>query len=137
MFQKLLRIYSYLFMAGVSVVYLALGLVSKLTGTQLSLDNMPWKGDELTSWLLGLGVLGLVSVGAALKGGIFRFLLPIFAAVQVYLTIKGNFLGAHSFDGKSDFQQTIALSAGSVVASLCTLLQFKNQPAPAADAAKK
>ena len=32
--------------------YLGLGLMSKLSGTQLSLDNMPWTGDQLSNWLL-------------------------------------------------------------------------------------
>jgi len=47
LFQKLLRIYSYLFAIASSCAHLALGLISKGTGTQLSLDNMPWKGDDL------------------------------------------------------------------------------------------
>ena len=125
MFQKLLRIYSYLFALASSGAYLALALVSKLTGSPLTLDNMPWKGDELSNWLLGIGVLGLASTAAATTGSRWRFLLPIYSIFQLYITIKGNFLGAHSFDGAADFQRTLALSAGSVVAALSSLLQLK------------
>ncbi len=125
LFQKLLRIYSYLFAAAASLAYLALGVMSKLTGSQLTLDNMPWKGNELTNWLLGLGFLGLIAVIAAVGGGRLRFLLPIFTAIVVYLTIKGNFLGAHSFDGSADFEKTLGLSAGAIVAFLASLLQFR------------
>jgi len=128
LFQKLLRIYSYLFALVSAGAYLALGLVSKVLGTPLSLDNMPWKGDELLNWLFGLGILGIGSVVAAVTGSRFRFLLPIYAVIQAYLMIKGNFMGAHSFDGASDFQRTLALTAGSVVAALASLLQLKKQP---------
>ena len=128
MFQKLLRIYSYLFAIGSSVAYLALGLAPKFFSTPLSLDNMPWKGDELSQWLLGLGVLGIVATVAAVTGSRLRFLLPVYSLIQLYITIKGNFLGSHSFDGASDFQQTIALSAGSAVAALSSLLQLKRRP---------
>ena len=131
MFQKLLRIYSYLFATGSSLFYLALGLISKLLGQPLTLDNMPWKGDELSNWLLGLGVLGMGSTAAAAAGGNsrLRFLLPIYSFIQTYVMIKGNFLGTHVFDGPADFQQTVAMSAGSVMAALTSLLQFKKQPA--------
>ena len=91
------------------------------------MDNMPWKGDELSNWLLGLGILGFVATAAAATGSRLRFLLPIYSFIQLYVTIKGNFLGAHSFDGATDFQRTVALSAGSVVAALTSLLQLKKK----------
>lgn len=125
MFQKLLRIYSYLFAIASSCAYLALGLAPRFLGSPLSMDNMPWKGEDLSNWLLGVGVFGLGSTAAAVTGSRLRFLLPIYSFIQVYITIKGNFLGAHSFDGASDFQRTLALSAGSVVAALASLLQLK------------
>ena len=133
MFQKLLRIYSYLFAIATSLVYLGFGMISKVMGQPLTMDNMPWKGEELGNWLLGVGVLGIVATAAAVTGSRLRFLLPIYAFIQLYITIKGYFLGAHSFNGTSDFQQTLALSAGSVLATLASLLQLKSTaPKPAA-----
>ena len=131
MFQKLLRIYSYLFAIVSSAAFLGLGLISKVLGQPLTMDNMPWKGDELSNWLLGVGVLGVGATVAAATGSRFRFLLPIYSIIQLYITIKGNFLGTHSFDGTPDFQQTVALSAGSVAAALASLLQLKSKPAAA------
>jgi hypothetical protein len=138
--QKLFRIYSYLFAAAAALAFLALGLISKISGTQLSLDNMPWSGAELPNWLLGLGALGLIAVLAAVGGGTLRFLLPVFCAILVYLTVKGNFLSAHSFAGEDDFKRTLAVSAGAVVALLASLLQFrstKRPPKPASTAPSK
>ena len=128
MLQKLLRIYSYLFAVAASVVYLALGMVSKVSGTHLELDSMPWKGDELSTWLIVLGVLGFISVLCAILGTKLRFLLTIFLIVVVYLTIKGNFTGAHSFADADDFKQTLWISAGALLAAFASLLQLKKKP---------
>ena len=126
MFQKLLRFYSYLFATAASLAYLGLGLVSKISATQLTLDNMPWKGDELSNWLLGLAALGIISVLAAITGSRLRILLTIFCAILVYVTVKGNFLSTHSFAGTDDFERTIGLSAGAVLAFFASLLQLKS-----------
>ena len=131
MFQKLLRIFSYLFAIASAGAYLALGSISKLSGMPLSLDNMPWKAEELSNWLLGFGVLGVAGVAAAVTGSRLRFLLPVYSLIQLYVTIKGNFLGAHAFDGAADFQRTLALSGCSVVAALASLLQLTKRPAGA------
>ena len=125
MFQKLLRIYSYLFAIVSSLGYLGFGLISKILGQPLVMDNMPWKGEELSNWLLGTGVLGLVGTAAAVTGSRLRILLPIYSFIALYITIKGNFLGTHSFDGAPDFQKTLAISASAVVAALASLLQLK------------
>lgn len=129
MFQKLLRVYCYLFTIAASVAYLALGLIAKISGTELSLDNMPWKGAVLADWLLGLAALGIIGVISAMTGGKLRFLLIVFCAAVVFVTVKGNFLSTHSFSGADDFERVVALSAGSVVALLASLLQLK-RPAP-------
>ena len=131
MFQKLLRIYSYLFAIVSSLGYLGFGLISKILGQPLVMDNMPWKGEELSNWLLGVGVLGFVSTAAAATGSRLRVLLPIFSLISLYITIKGNFLGAHSFDGMPDFQRTVGVSASAVLAALASLLQLKKSPAAA------
>jgi uncharacterized membrane protein len=129
LFQKLLRVYSYLFAATASAAYLALGLISKISGTELSLDNMPWKGSVLADWLLGLAALGIISVLAAISGSRLRVLLIVFCAAVVFVTVKGNFLSTHSFAGADDFERTVALCAGAVIALLASLLQLK-RPAP-------
>ena len=100
------------------------------------MDSMPWKADELLYWLFGLGLLGLISVGAAVTGSRLRIFLPIFMAIQLYLTFKGNFMGAHSFDGLDEFKQTIALTLGSLVAFLASLMQLRAQRSKVAPTTK-
>lgn len=128
MIQKILKLYSYAFQIVMSVGCLGLALVSKFTGTPLAMDNLPWKGDEASNWLLGLGITGLVATAAAASGSRFRFLLPVYSVIQLYILVKGNFLSAHGFDGMPDFQKTIAVALSSVTATLSSLLQLKKLP---------
>jgi hypothetical protein len=129
LFQKILRIYSYLFQIALSVGCLGLAAVSKYTATPLAMDNLPWKGEEATNWLLGLGVTGLVATAAAASGSRFRFLLPVYSVAQLYILVKGNFFSAHTFEGAPDFQRMIAAAGSSVLATLSSLLQFKKPSA--------
>lgn len=120
-----LRAYTLIFSFGSSLGLLGIGLVAKLSGQHnLVLQNMPWKGEELTNWLLGLGIFGLLasSIGAIAKGPL-RFLGPIWSLVFAFLMIKGNFFSTKSYEGLADFQQTVSLtmgSAGAVITSLLT-----------------
>lgn len=128
--EFVLRIFSYVFTLGSSVGMLGLGLVSKLSGNELKMDNMPWKGDDLATWLVGIGVFGLLSAGlAALTKGPGRFLLPLFGVFLAYLMVNGNFLTpAKSYENLADFQQTAWYTGGTVVNALASLLQLKKKP---------
>jgi hypothetical protein len=124
-----LRVFSYVFAGCVGAGLLALGLVSKMSGNDLSLESMPWKGEELTNWLIGLGIFGLVaSLAAAFTKGPARFLLPIFCLIFAFLAVKGNFLSpAKSFGSVGEFQLTIVFVVGAILAALGSLLQFKKR----------
>ena len=69
MLGMLLRLYSYLFGLILSLFALGLAAVAIMSdGGRLNLEMLPWKGQTLTFWLLGIGIAGLVSVGLALLG---------------------------------------------------------------------
>ncbi len=125
-----LRLYTYLFSFGSSFGMLGLGLVAKLSGqNNLVLQNMPWKGEELTNWLLGLGSFGLLSsvVGVASKGPA-RFLAPLWNAIFAFLMIKGNFFTpAKTYENMADFQQTVALTVGSAGSVITGLLSSRKK----------
>ena len=129
MIQKILRIYSYVFQLAMSLVCLGLGAVSKFTGTPLDMDSLPWKGAEASNWLIGLGLIGLVAIAAAVSGSRLRFLLPVYSVILLYFLVKGNFFSAHGFEGAPDFQKTIGIAATSAIAALASLLQFKKPSA--------
>jgi hypothetical protein len=66
----LLRMYSYLFLAILSLFVFGIGLVGWLSGAgNMRLRLLPfWQGAELQYWLLGLGVCGLLAAAWALLG---------------------------------------------------------------------
>jgi hypothetical protein len=125
----LLRVHSYLFQGFTSLLLLGLGSVVKISGQHnLKLDMLPWKGETLTNWLLGLGVVGLVATFGAVRGGVLRYLFPLASLYFTYLTITGFFLGGYNFDGSGHFYSIVAYAAGAVGSSLASLMQLKKKP---------
>lgn len=124
-----LRLYTYVFSFGSSLGLLGLGAFAKMTGDTLVLQNMPWKGEELTSWLLGLGSLGLASslAGAVAKGPV-KFLAPIWNAIFAVLMIKGNFMSPNkTYENIAEFQQTVATTVGQAGSVITGLLSARNK----------
>ncbi len=127
-----LRVYSYAFTIVSSLGLLGLAIVAKMTGEEnnLVVQALPWKGSELVTWLLILGLFGLVSgLGAAFTKGPLRFLLPLWSLVFAFLMFKGNFMNpAKAFEGPTEFYWTIAYVAGTVLNGIASLLQLKKRP---------
>ena len=119
-----LRLYTYVFSFGSSLGLLGLGAFAKMTGDTLVLQNMPWKGEELTGWLIGLGSFGLVSsIAGAVAKGPLRFLSPFWNAIFAVLMVKGNFMSpTKTYENIADFQQTVALTAGQAGSAITGLL---------------
>jgi hypothetical protein len=113
----LLRVFCYLFHTMISVALLGLGVVGMASGgQQMKLEMLPWQGEELTHWLIGLGAAGLVSVILAVTGNV-RFLLPLWSIYVLGMLIKGVFLTPTvSFEGREDFHNWLLLICGAVLA---------------------
>jgi hypothetical protein len=118
----LLRVFCYLFHTMISVALLGLGVVGMASGgQQMKLEMLPWQGSELTYWLIGLGVVGLLSVILAVTSKV-RFLLPLWSIYVLGMLIKGVFLtSAVSFEGREDFHNWLLLIVGAVLALIGSL----------------
>ena len=118
----LLRVFCYLFHTMISVALLALGVVGVAADAQhMKVQMLPWQGRELSHWLIGLGLVGLLSVLLAVTGKL-RFLLPLWSVYVLGLLVKGVFLTpAVSFDGPSDFHNWLWLIGGAVLAMIGSL----------------
>lgn len=127
-----LRVYSYVFSIASSVGLLGLAVVAKMSGDEGSLvvQALPWKGAELTNWLLILGIAGLIAgAGAAFTKGPLRYILPLWSIGFAYLMVKGNFMSAtKTFDGPTEFYQTVTYVVGVVVNAVASFLQLKKRP---------
>jgi hypothetical protein len=112
-FGLLLRLYSYFFLLAVSLFFLGLGVVSAATSTPLHLDALGFGPGSATTAMFLLGLAGLLSIGLAITR-VFKYLFPIWAAVVLWLMVKGFFLSAATFAGPANFRWAIALTLGAV-----------------------
>jgi len=121
----LLRVFCYLFHTMISAALLALGVVGIASDAQhMKVQTLPWQGTELTHWLVGLGLAGLLSVALAVTGKL-RFLLPLWSVYVLGVLLKGVFLTSTvSFDGRSDFHNWLLLISGAVLALIGSFTIF-------------
>lgn len=125
----ILRIYSYLYHTVLCLFFLGLGIVATIGGMHnLNLGMLPWKGPELTHWVLGLAITGLLSVLLAVTG-LFRFLFPIWCFAVVFLMVRGFFLSPFAYHGPDEFRGVVFLVVGALGAFLSSLMLFKTKAA--------
>ena len=114
-FGFVLRMYSYLFHFLLSLFLLGLWIVSASSSAKLTLGMLPFKEENVLTAVLVLGLVGLISVILAVTG-IFRYLLPLWAAVVVYLMLKGFFLSSYGFGSADAFKTAACLFVGALLA---------------------
>jgi hypothetical protein len=115
---NVLRVYSWVFQTVLCGMAIALSVVTLVTGSHgLDVTWLPFPGDKQMSWLLALGVVGLICVFLAVTGKL-RFLLFLFAIHSAYTLIKGLFLSSYSFAGPQDGRNAAILCAAAFLASI-------------------
>jgi hypothetical protein len=125
----LLRLYSYLYHLVLSLFLLGLAIITMASGqNNLVLNMLPWKGEELTRWVLALSLIGLITTLLAITG-VFRFLFPLWCLAVVVLMIRGFFLSPFVFSGPEQFRSVIWLVVGAVVAFLASLMLYRSKSA--------
>ncbi len=114
----LLRAFCYLFHTVLSLSLLALGVVAIRSAIKdLKLEALPWQGVELNHWLIGLGILGLLSVLLAVTGK-FRLLLPLWSICVLGMLIRDVFFSSSvTFSGREDFHNWLLVTCGALLAT--------------------
>ena len=109
---KLLRVYSWIFQAILSLAAIAVAAAAYITGSGAL--NIPWIAlhTPQNSMLIALGVIGLICVILAVKGTL-RILLFLFAIHTLYMLVKGLFMSGYSFAGPNDFRNGVILAVGA------------------------
>ncbi|HBY59794.1 MAG TPA: hypothetical protein DEH78_08210 [Solibacterales bacterium] len=129
MFGAVMRLLSYLFLFAISFFFTGLGAVTMLSGHHnLKLGMLPWQGETLTWWTLGLGIFGLLSVLLAVFGKL-RILLVLFSLTVLVLMVRGYFLTSYSFAGPDEARGAALLTFWAVGAVFGSLYQFKKKGA--------
>ena len=122
-----MRIYSYIFHGLLALAMLGVSLVSWSSGLDLNLDMLPWSPATSGTWLLALGLVGIVSVVLALKG-ILRVLFLIWSAAVVVLFVKGFFFSPYMFDGTAGLRNAFLFTLAAILALAGAWLAFRCQP---------
>lgn len=122
----LLRLFSYLFHLALTLFFLGVSVVTALSGLHnLSFPMLPWQGESLTWWLLGLSVFGLASLLLAVSGR-FRHLFPLWCLFVLGIMAWGMFLSpAYSFPSPGAFQRGLWLTIGALIAFLASLTLWR------------
>lgn len=123
---RLLIAYSYLFHLMISLILIGLAVVT-INGGQdnLKFGVLPWEGAALTHWILGLGITGLIITLLTILGPL-RLIFPLWALLVAVQMFRGFFLpGTFQYTGMDEFKGAIWLTAGALVAFLCSLLLYR------------
>jgi hypothetical protein len=112
----ILRVYSYLFEAILSLLSLAMSAVIFASPHQVvHLGWLPWTDESLGAWLAGLGVLGLLLAMLAVAGRL-RFLLTLFALAALVILTRGLFLSGWRLNGPAELKNALLLVGGALLA---------------------
>jgi hypothetical protein len=122
-----MRIFSYLFHAVLALFMVGISIVAWSSGQNLNLDMLPWSSAAATPWLLGLGLLAIVSIVLALKGTL-RILFVLWSAAVVVLLIRGFFFSPYVFDGAADFRNALLFVFAALLAFVGAWLSFRREP---------
>jgi hypothetical protein len=104
----LLRVLGYIFHTLLTLALLAVGLVDMLSdGAKLRIEMLPWQGDALARWMVGLGLLGLVSVVLAMLGRL-RGLYILWCLFVLVMWVRGVFFASGvTFADAGQFQMNL------------------------------
>jgi hypothetical protein len=111
-----MRWFSYFFHGVLTLFLLALSLVALSSGQQLQLAMLPWQGKDLTYYLLGGALIGLLAVILAI-GKKARPLFFLWSLVVLVLMVRGFFFSHYHFAGPSAFHLALYLTAGAILAA--------------------
>ena len=111
---SVLRVYSYIFEAILSLMALAMSAVIVASPHQtIRIGWLPWTPETLGAWLADTGLLGLLFVAMARK---IPVLVSLFALAALVLLVRGLFLSSYSFEGVTELQNACYLAAGALLA---------------------
>ena len=112
-----LRVYSWIFVALLCLAGIGVSIVSLTVGASdpVKIPWLPWSEAVLPTWLIALGILGLLSVLLAIVGRL-RILHFLFAAVVFGMLAKGLFFSTHTFEGPEEGTTALYLVIAAFVA---------------------
>jgi hypothetical protein len=94
--------------------------------TQMTVDVLPWTGQELQTWLFGLSTIGLIATGLAAIGKVKFLFLPWTLTVVGF--VGRGLWATRYYDGPEDLQASLFFLVGAL-ATVLGAISFLRQPA--------
>ncbi len=116
---KLLRLFGYLFSAGVCLAMIGLSIVVLLSGSgSFALEMIPWwTGQALAKYLLCTGLAGF-AITCIVVSGRWPFLMVLWTAVLLGTMVYGFYLSNYKYDDWSHFRSSLNLTGAAIAAFL-------------------
>ena len=111
----MLRLYSYLFHLLLSLFLLGVASIAVISHQLINMRMLPFAQDTMLRGVLMLGAMGLLATLLAITK-VFKYLFPIWAAVVLYLMIRGFFFSAYTFSNMSMFKNALWLTLAALIA---------------------
>lgn len=117
--RNLLRIFSYFFNGMFAAVSLAMAVLILASGPQtVNFSLLPVAGRPQAYWLIGLGLLGIVILLAAVRGK-GQPLYAIWTVCALALVVRFFFFTSYSFTpGTGDYRPAVYLVFAAVLAAI-------------------
>jgi len=117
-FKALLRVFSYIFGGLLAFFLTAVSSLALAHHSDLDMGFLPWTGTQLSVWLLGSGLFGLVFVLLAMAGKL-RVLFFLWSAAVFVMLLRGFFLTHYLFlSGLVMFKTAVYLTLGAVAGAI-------------------
>jgi len=117
--RNLLRIFSLLFHGLFALFLIALATVALISGTgSFWFEILPWSGETLAWWLLGLAGAGLLFVLLAWRGKL-NGLFFVWSLVVLALIVRGYFFSDYVFAQETgQFRNALLIIAAALLAAI-------------------
>ena len=125
--KALMRIFSYLFHALLTLFLLGISLIALASRQPLQLGMLPWEGPTLTYALLAAAVAGLLSVIFAIFRK-WRLLFFLWSLAVLAVLVRGFFFSRYYFVGPPEFHRALYLTAGALIAAFGAWFQLRREP---------
>jgi hypothetical protein len=120
----LLRLFSYLFHLVLGFFLLAIAIVAGFSHQPLNMGMLPFSDDNV---LRGVFLLALAAITTTLLAiaRVVKFLFPLWAAVALYLLVRGFLFSPYWFPDTDSFKTALLLIGGAFLALIGALWTLK------------
>ncbi len=123
--KLLLRLFSFIFHLPLALFLFALGVFGVLDSAwRMSIDFLPWSGKTLVYALLGIGLLGLVSIYMAARGKM-KFIFALYSLLAFVLIVNAVFFSTHRYPDVASFRWAVGFAAGGFGAFMGALVHLR------------